>query len=78
MKKISAIILCFVMATTLFCGCGNKDEDGMMSDINSTVSKVESDVGSAIMPDSSESDSGVDKPGNATDSEISSSNHSSK
>ena len=75
MKKISALLLCLILCTSFVCGCGDKDKDGVMSDINSTVSKVESDVDSMLMPDSSNMNSGDNTPGNATDSEKSSTNN---
>ena len=72
MKRLLALILCLILSASIFCGCGSKDKDGVMSDMNSTVSKVESDVESMLMPDSSDMNSGDNTPGNATDSEKSS------
>lgn len=53
MKRLSAIVLCAVLSAALLCGCGNNGKDDAMSDVNSTVSNVKSDIESMITPDSS-------------------------
>lgn len=53
MKRLSAIVLCAVLSAALLCGCGKNGKDDAMSDVNSTVSNVKSDIESMITPDSS-------------------------
>ena len=56
MKKIIFALAAATLMLTMFAGCGNNN-DNMASDINSTVSRVESDVNSMMPGDNVSSES---------------------